>query len=346
MRTMNAMRLRWRLMAPALGLVVGVASGCKSEETGGGPNPNPNTPVGNARINAARPVGRALAKPFDATPTPDADGVFYTALIPPTAEDGASTGALFKLGTGAGSTPTMVAEGFNAPVGLAVSTDGQSVFVADVSGTDETGRTEGGLVYRVGASGGTPAELTGTIGYHPRALEVRNESGTDQLYFSGNDPADGVAGVFRTTADGMTISPVLKGAPLADPSGIALAANGDVFVADTVGAEGEAGIYKISGGQATLLVGGLRVGYPAGVAISADGSHLLVSGHVADGAQAAVYRVEIASAASTTITMGIEGNTVSAGVHRAHNKDTFAWANADPAGGTVYLIGTEDGPLP
>ena len=111
------------------------------------------------------------------------------------------------------------------------------------------------------------------------------------------------------------------------------------------------GIFRLSGGEVTEIVA-IPVGYPAGVALSQDEQYLLVSGHLEGAAQAAVYRVELATGKATALTMGLEGNKASGGVHRAHDADVYAWSNADApdragkGGGTVFLIGTEAAALP
>jgi hypothetical protein len=88
----------------------------------------------------------------------------------------------------------------------------------------------------------------------------------------------------------------------------------------------------------------LRVGYPAGIALSMNRGFLLVSGLDPLGASAVVFRINLADKSIQPMTQGIEGNTESAGVHRAHSADVFAWANSDApgpdgaGGGTVYLL--------
>ena len=139
---------------------------------------------------------------------------------------------------------------------------------------------------------------------------------------------------------------VAQGAPFVDPTGVAIAANGDIYVADTVSAATrQASIIKIPAGmdKGTELVGGLEVGYPAGVALTSDDSTLLVSGLDPATLTDVVIQIDLGSMtqsqykgdADTDISAFFEP----AGLHRAKNKDVFAWADSKAlAGGTVFVI--------
>jgi hypothetical protein len=147
------------------------------------------------------------------------------------------------------------------------------------------------------------------------------------------------------------LTPVATGAPLNDPSGVATTKAGVTYVADTLAADGSAAILKIENGKVETLSEGIRVGYPAGIALSADDRYLLVSALQPEIASAVVYRIDLATGDASEFSSGISANTESAGVHRAHNADRYAWANSDDpdgdgsGGGTVFLIGTKANPL-
>jgi len=340
-------------MLPAIGLVLGMAtvSACKSDDTDTPPNMMQPPPTmmpdakGSGEITGVRPVSQGLMSPFDATPSPKGDKVYFTAMT----ED---VGALFAAEVG--GTAREIAGGFAAPIGVVISTDGETVFVADIGVDNPEAEDEDGMIYSVPAAGGDKSELGSTKGYEPRSMDLREVDGDDVLFFTGNDPSDGQPGIFSVSTRGGSVSVVVKGAPLMDPSGLAVTAEGDIYVADTTGStNGKSGVFKYTSGAGVLeFVPGLRVGYPAGVALTHDEAFLLVSGHEANSAQAAVHKVKLSDKTVQTITSGIEGNTEAGGVHRAHEADTYAWANSDDpdengmGGGTVYLLGTKANPLP
>lgn len=347
-------RLRREQMLPALGLVLGMAtvSACKSDDKTTPPDdmmmppPTMMPAKGSGEIDAVRAVGQNLLSPFDASPSPDGKTVYFTAM----SED---VGSLYSV-PAAGGTPTELATGFAAPIGLVLSTDGKTVYVADIGVDNPEAEDEDGIIYTVPAGGGTKSALDATKGYVPRSLDLVKVDTDDVLYFTGTDPSDGQAGIFSTNGRGGSVSVVVKGAPMADPSGLAVTAAGDIYVADTTGSSlGRSGIFKYTAGAGVVeFVPGLRVGYPAGVALTHDERFLLVSGHEASSSQAAVHKITLADKTVESITGGIEGNTESAGVHRAHDTDSYAWANSDDpdengvGGGTVYLLGTKASPLP
>lgn len=299
---------------------------------------------GGGDLNEVREVGVDVEMPFDATPTPKADAVFFTAM---TKEEG---GALFKIGTAAGSTPTKIASGFIAPTSLVMSTDGATVYVSDLGSLDEDAPESAGApvgaIYAVPAGGGDFAIVEATAGYNPRSLDLVAVGGNDVLYFSGNSPTSGAAGVYSLPVAGGELAVVYEGDALHEPSGIAVSSDGDVYVVDALAAGGGATVVRIADGAAEEFVAGLRVGYPAGIALTHPEDRIVVSGLKPAGSSALVYRIDVANPDTiVTVDMGIAQNTESAGVHRAHEADIFAWADLDAPGG-VYLLGTKKNPLP
>jgi sugar lactone lactonase YvrE len=179
---------------------------------------------------------------------------------------------------------------------------------------------------------------------------VARVSSADVIYFTGHDPApgkNGAPGVFSIPATGGTVTTIAEGPPFVDPSGIAVGSNGILYIADTSaipapGAQG-ASIIKVdtnNGNAATLFSTSMVVGYPAGVALSLDGTTLYVSS-LAPGTSPGLLTDQIAvidvatMGMETAITMNINTFTETAGMHRAKSVDVFAWADSSAGVFTV-----------
>lgn len=280
---------------------------------------------------------------FDTTPDPDGKTLYFTGLT----ADGIP--GVFKVpADGSAPTPVPLAMGgeFAAPFGIGMDTKGTTVFVADpgadvlIAGND-TGNDQG-AIFALSVNGGEPTAITGTQDAVPRSLDVVDEEGKDVIYFTGTDKSDGQPGVFSVPSAGGAVTIVFKGAPLRDPSGIAVAKDGTIYVADTVSsADEKADIIKISGGKAAVAVTGIRVGYPCGIALNKADTGLLVSALDPDTLTDIVINVDLASMEATTLeSMTINTFSEAAGLHRAKNADVFGWADssAGPNGGSVFLV--------
>ncbi len=310
----------------------------------GPPDPEP----GNAELTGLVEAASVVDTPFDATPDPDGEIVYFVAV----AGEEHETSALWRAD---GETVTMLVDGFTTPMNVVTSFDGDTLFVADagdeIEDDDEDEDVPSGVVFAVSSDGGDKAAIESTRAYEPRGLAIADEGGEEVLYFTGVDPADGEPGVFKTLPGGGAVSVKAKGAPLVEPSGIAVSAAGVVYVADVFGEDGFGTILRIADDAAQTFVAPIAVGYPAGIALAQSDLFLLVSGLDPVEGTAVVYRIDVTDGMVERFDAGISHNTESAGVHRAHNTDRFAWANADGAdeegdgGGTVYLIGTTADPL-
>lgn len=277
-----------------------------------------------------------VSSPFDATPDPEGQVVFFTAI-------GGSGAGVFRAGIASGPV-TEVAAGapFVAPFAIATSTDGKQLFVADPASETETG--DAGNVFVVSATGvaGAPQPLAGAEGYEARGLETVKEGEADQVYFTGTSP-EGVPGVFKVPAAGGNVVAVATGDPLEDPSGIAIAPNGDIYVANTSALGGLGSIVRVKNGAGEVFVGDLRVGYPFGIALTADGSTLLVSGLSPETLTDVIWLIDTTSKEVTAASKGIDEYVEAAGMHRAKNVDVFAWADGRAQGsakgsGTVFVL--------
>jgi hypothetical protein len=229
-------------------------------------------------------------------------------------------------------------EALVSPLDIESSRDGETLFIADYAGG-----TEGtGAIWSLPAAGG---EATAAAeGFSPRSVTLGPD---DRLYFSGIDPELGEPGVFVLSAG--TVEPLFVGAPLVDPSGIAVFADGRVLVADTrlfdgqAGADSvgsEAGIVSIEDGKAAIFATGFATGFPAGIALTLDESTLIISGQGPDRSDT-VYLFGTADPAAPPLVVTdvfSQWQDSSGGLKRAHGSNTFIWASLAANGGTVFRI--------
>ena len=102
------------------------------------------------------------------------------------------------------------------------------------------------------------------------------------------------------------------------------------------------------GGDRIELVGDLVLGQPAGIVISPDETHLVVSAVTNLSETTVIYRVEIGTGAIVNAysPANVAANRESAGLHCARNAPVCSWANAGDGGdtGQVYVVTLEVAP--
>jgi hypothetical protein len=326
------MPLRQWLIGTCLGLLA--MTGCKDEVVD---PPPPPAPQGNGTIGSIKPAAHdaaAFSAPLDATPNPTGESVFFTARN----EQGA--GVFKASASGGGVTALYAGDPISGPVGITISSDSQMVFVADpgalVSDQDE------GVIWMIPAAGGTPTALSGTAGYAPRGIVLVEESGADQVYFTGKTPGSGAPGVFVVSASGGTVKTIASGSPFSDPNGVAVTGEGAIYVVDSAAEDlsaGSARVIEVKGTTATILQEGLRVGFPAGIALAQDNSAILISALDPKTGKDQVVRIDLATKQQTALSDVIGGFEEAAGLHRAAKAEVYAWADSSADGsGTVYVL--------
>jgi hypothetical protein len=277
--------------------------------------------------------GATFRSPFDSTPSPDGEVIYFVALTP----EGES--GVFKAPCNSAITQLAAGEPLVSPFNIAVSTDGTSVYVVDPGA--EGPNDEEGMIFKVPADGGAPTPVAGTEGTRPRGLELRDEGSGDTIYFTGIDPTDGEPGVFSIPAGGGQITAMAKGAPFRDPGGVALTADGTAYVTDTdAGEDRLANVIAVVPGEApSVLASGIEVGFPAGVALTTDDSTVIVSAYDRSTDTDAVFFIDVASKGITPFTQGIDTFTESGGLHRAKNASVFSWCDSSAQGtGTIFVL--------
>jgi len=296
----------------------------------GGGGTNSVTPAAN---------GTQFKHPFDATPDPAGNIVYFTAFD----TNGAPAVFKAKLDGSAPATVMVAGDPLVLPVNLATSTDGGTLFIADTgadNGTDDAGR-----IFSLANDGATLTPLTAADNYRPHGLEIRVEGTKDMIYFAGTDPTTKEKGIFKVPADGGTVTAVAKGKPFVDPSGIVMDGDGVVYVCDTVqDASGQASLISVTpAGVTKVLVSDIRAGYPCGVSLTSDETRALVSSHDPATDKSAVSVVDIAAQSVSFFAMsGMTQEIESGGLHAAKAaKGTYAWAGvtSGAAGsGTIYKV--------
>jgi hypothetical protein len=325
------MPLRRWLVGACLGLIAVTGCDCGEEQK------PPNVVLGNGTIGAIAPAannGAVFNAPLDATPSPDGKQVYFTA------RNVEGAGIFKAAATGGDITPLHVGDPISGPVGITVSSDDAMVFIADpgASINDE----DQGAIWMVPTIGGTPAAVNGTAGFAPRGVTLVSEAGVDQIYFTGRNPADGQPGVFKVAAAGGTVEGLVKGDPFSDPNGIAVSRDGTIYVVDSAAGDltvGSARVIKVTGSTPQVMHEGLKVGFPAGIALSQDDSVVLVSAVDPVLGTDVVVRVNVTTNEQSSFNTGIENFEEAAGLHRAANAEVYAWCDSTANGtGTVYVL--------
>jgi DNA-binding beta-propeller fold protein YncE len=276
-----------------------------------------------------------IRAPLDATPSPDGKHVYYTAFK--RGDDGEDVPGVFGVAADGSGAITTLAEGapLSAPVGIAVSLDGSRLFIADVAAGDSAR----GAVLTLSSTGGDVSPLAGTEGYAPKGLAIAKRDDQEQLYFTGHNPESTAAGVFRIAANGGSVETLASGAPLDDPSGVAISGQGDAYVVEAAVEAHAARVLRLRNGKLEGFVEEIAVGFPAGITLTRDDATLLVSGLDVNTKHDVVYYVKVASGAITRLTKTVGAFSEPAGLHRAHDADVFAWADSEAnATGTVYVL--------
>jgi DNA-binding beta-propeller fold protein YncE len=257
--------------------------------------------------------------------------IYFTAI------DGEAVGVYAVSAQGGDVQTLLTGEPLLTPQGLAISSDGQTLFVADRGA---------GQVWSIPSAGGSAAVLAGTEGTAPVSVEVKAEASGDMVYFSGS--RDGTPGVWKVAAAGGAAASVAQGAPLVNPMGVAIADDGTVYVVDhDASGQDSASVFRIKGGQVETIANHFRAGHLAGAALTQDNGALLVSALNAPADAAQVLLIKLASLEKGIVDKVISANLGSGGVHRAHNLNIFSWADyqrplADPQNiqkpGHVYVV--------
>ena len=169
----------------------------------------------------------------------------------------------------------------------------------------------------------------------PSGVSLAKVGGADNIYFIGNDKADGMTGIFKDASG--TVTPVIKGV---DAQAVTAHTDGTVYFVDAAGT-----VKKIAQGGTTASALGamatnLNVSFPAGLALSQDGQFVLVPVVDPTTKNQSIARIDVASGAVTQLALSLPAtNSEAGGLHRAANADVYSFVDTGAgATGTVYLL--------
>lgn len=290
-------------------------------------------------LEAVANAPQAFSAPRAGVPLSDGSVAFIATLEGPPSdeisESGKRIGVLLQP-PGKGEVSTLYSgDLLVSPLDIALSVDETTLYIADPA----AGEDGLGALLTLDVSGGEPSVVL--AGSRPRAVTI---SDAGDVYFTGSSDDRNEPGVFLLS--GSSARAVFTGAPLVDPSGIAVQKDGTLLVADTRLFDGEssltseAGIVRISEGRASIWASGFATGYPAGIALTLDEKTLVVSGEGPDRSDT-VYLVDTNAPTSPpgVVTASFSAfQDSSAGLKRARSTNTFIWASLAEGGGTVYRI--------
>jgi sugar lactone lactonase YvrE len=186
-------------------------------------------------------------------------------------------------------------------------------------------------------SGGNATPLA--EGHRPQGVAT---DAAGKVHITGRDPQTGLPGVF--VLDGGTARAIVTGGDLRSPSGLDIADDGTIYVADSTAAgdlgdelvsgAGRAAVFEIKGTNTRVVAAGIEGGYPTGIAIAKNGN-LVISAYVDRGSHSAVVILDLKKPKEPTIyTKKLETTFASAGLHRSRQNGTMTWSGGD----TVYVI--------
>lgn len=253
----------------------GALCGCHSSDDGLPTSP----PTSVTRVSSG-----GFESPTDAVASPDGRTFYFAAW------DATQQPALFQLSSEPGSAPTSLTAGdpLEAPLGLVLSCDGVTLYVADMGG-------ESGAVLAAPTAGGPASALPATGLTRPGGLAMGPDC--TSLFATGRLDDDTPA-VFELPLAGGTARVVYQGAPLVAPTGLYVDRRGVAWVMDHLaqGESGEGVLFEIQpdGSAAAEIASDLRMGTPGGVSLTAGGGTAVMATRDADG-NAQLTTVDVAS---------------------------------------------------
>ncbi len=259
--------------------------------------------------------------PTDAVASPDGRTFYFAAW------DDQLTPALFEVASDGSSAATPIAAGdpLEAPLGLVMSCDGATLYVADMGG-------DTGAILAAPTAGGAASPLGASGLLRPGGLAMAPDC---KSLFATGKLDDSTPAVFQVPIAGGSARVVYQGAPLVAPTGLHVDRLGVAWVMDHLaqGKDGEGVLFAIpsDGSKATEVVSSLRMGTPGGVSLTMGGGTAVMPTRDADG-NAQLTSVDIATGEVTQLPAPDMADP--AGLRSARNAGVFAVV--DSAAGKIY----------
>jgi len=265
-----------------------------------------------------------FSSPTDAVASPDGKAFYFAAY------DDDKEPAIFRTSSEPGSVAELLAVGapLASPMGLVLSCDGATLYIADLAASSGESR---GAVLSVPTAGGAVTELGGGI---DRPAGLAMDSNCKTLHVTGRS-AEGLPGLFTLSTDGGTASAIYTGEPLVSPTGLHVDTDGVAWVMDhrAAGAAGEGVLWAIprDGSRADEVASDLRMGTPGGVSLTAGGGTAVMPTRDRDG-NAQLTTVNIAT--GETLQLAAPDMIDPAGLRTARQAGVFAVVDSE--GSAIY----------
>jgi hypothetical protein len=226
-----------------------------------------------------------FTSPTDAVASPDGKTFYFAAY------DETNEPAIYRVASAPGSTPEVLAvsDPLSTPIGLLMSCDGNTLYIADMGG-------EAGAIFSLSTAGGgavTDLGVTGIV--RPSSLAMRSDCNT--IHASGKTE-DGLPALFSLGTLGGAASIIYKGDPLVSPTGMYVDNDGVTWLLDhrAAGEQGEGVLWAIpaDGSSVTAVASNLAMGTTGGCSLTAGGGTAVVPTRDADG-NAQLTSIHIAS---------------------------------------------------
>ena len=276
--------------------------------------------------NVTKVAEGGFVAPSDAVASPDGKIFFFTAFSDQADEDGQRAAGIYKV-SAKGGTAEALASGspLASPMGLVMSCDGKTLFVADMG-------LEGGAVLSLATSGGAPTDLAATGIFRPAGLAMGPDC--DELFITGRT-TDNQPALFKMPLSGGEAAVVYSGEPLVSPTGLHVDNDGVAWVMDhlAAGAKGEGVLFAIpsDGSKADEVISDLKMGTPGGVSLTAGGGTAVMPTVDADGkGQLTSVVIETGEVAQLAVPDMIEP----AGLRTARKAGVFAVVDSEA--GAIY----------
>ena len=287
--------------------------GCHSSETD-----LPNDPP----TSVTEVTSGGFQSPTDAVASPDGRMFYFAGW------DMDQQPAVFQVGAEPGSAAKALATGapLDAPIGLVMSCDGATIYVADMGDED-------GEVLAVSTSSGMISQLSVSGLSRPSGLAMAPDC--KSLFASGR-LGDGTPALFEVPLGGGEARVVYYGPPLVSPTGMYVDKDRVIWALDhhAQGGDGEGVLFAVpaDGSKATEVMSSLRMGTPGGCSLTAGGGTAIMPTRDADG-NAQLTSVQLAT--GETEQLAIPDVTDPAGVHTARKAGVFALV--DSSAGKIFL---------